>query len=49
MCVETIEFDTFIIGQIVYVIVTFKSTISNFSKAHIVHISTPTSFKCLGV
>ncbi len=47
--VETMEFDTFIITQIVYVIGTFKSTTSNFSSVHIAHISTPSSFECLGV
>ncbi len=41
----------FIITQIVYVIVTFKSStcIATFSRAHIAHISTPTSLKCLGI
>ncbi len=47
MRVETIEFNIFIITQIVYVIITFKSIISAFSTAHIVYISTPTRFKCL--
>ncbi len=45
--VETMEFDIFIITQIIYVVVTFKSTIPTCSRAHIVHISVPTSFKCL--
>ncbi len=38
-----------IITQIVYVIVTFKSTISTLSMTHIAHISTPTHFKCFGI
>ncbi len=46
---ETVEFDIFIITQIVYVIIIFKSIISTFTRAHTVHISTPTSLKCLGV
>ncbi len=43
---ETMEFDIFIITQIVYVIVTFKLIIYSFCSAYIVHISTPTCFKC---
>ncbi len=49
MSVETMGFDIFIITQITYVIVTFKSTIPTCSRAHIAHISVPTSFKCLCV
>ncbi len=47
MRVETMEFVIFIITQIVDVIVTFKSTISTFSRSHIVHISAPTNSKSL--
>ncbi len=36
--VETKEFDVFIITQITYVIVTFKSTIPTCSRAHIAHL-----------
>ncbi len=43
---ETMEFDIFIIIQIVYVIVTFKLIISSFSNGYIGHLSLPTSFKC---
>ena len=42
---ETMEFDIFIITQIVYAIVTFKLVISSFSSAYIAHISAPTGFK----
>ncbi len=49
MRVETMEFGIFIITQTVYVIATLKSTISTFSRAHVVHISTPTNFKWLGI
>ncbi len=44
--VETMEFVICIITQIVYAIVTFKLINSSFSSAYIVHISTPTGFKC---
>ncbi len=40
------EFDIFIITQIVYVIVNLKLIISSFSSAGIAHINTSTSFKC---
>ncbi len=36
--VDTMEFDTFIITQIISVISTFKSTTSNFSMAQIAHL-----------
>ncbi len=38
--VQTMEFDIFIITQIVYAIVTFKSIISTFSSAHNAHYRT---------
>ncbi len=47
--VETLEFSNFIITQFVYVIVTFKSTISIFYRTYLAHISAPTSFKFLGI
>ncbi len=43
---EIMEFDIFIITQIVYVKITFKWIISSFSSAYIAHISTHTHFKC---
>ncbi len=47
--VETMKFGIFIITQIVCVIVNFKSVISTISRVHIMHISAPTSFECLGI
>ncbi len=44
MGVETMEFDIFIITQIVYLIVSFKSTSSSAFRAHMSHNSVPTSF-----
>ncbi len=46
MSVETMEFDIFIITQIVYVIVTLKLIISSFSSAYIAYVSIHASFKC---
>ncbi len=47
--VGTMECHIFIIIQIVYVIVSFKSIMFSFFMAYIEHISTHTSFKCLGI
>ncbi len=46
---KQLEFDIFIITQILNVMVTFKSNISNFRRAYIPHISAPTPFKWLGI
>ncbi len=40
--IETMEFNIFIITQIVHAIVTFKLIIFSISGAYIVHLSTPT-------
>ncbi len=43
------EFDIFIITQITYVIVTFKSTIPTCSRAHIAHVQVLNAFVYDGV
>ncbi len=49
MGVVTMGFRIFIITHNVYVVISFKSTTSSLSRAHIAHLSAPTNFKYLSI